>query len=675
MRFSAKLSILLLSITVSVIAVVSFVAYALSHKALEKQIHHEMQSYAAGTLDTIDRTLFERIADMKVLSTDSIISSPESTPKQITARLIEYRNKYKTYASLSFFDLNRIRIADTSGLKLGKQHKPTLYFQNALDKELCLNIAISESLTIPVIHFTSLVKDNDGEAFGLVVARIPLSKLHDIIAPPLAGHTHDDQQKPEGLEGLEIDLIDADGLLLYSNYNRKGILKDNLLEHKEFKAILAADEEVIITTRDPLEGDTDFCVHAHEHGHLDFPGSGWTIIVRIPVEVALAPVIQLRNAMAAISIAIVVIAITASLIFSRTISKPITKLRDAATEIGKGRLDTRIESISKDEIGQLTVSFNQMTENLQKSTTSIENLNAANQQLQAGQQQLKASNQQLNAKNQQLEDSRQQLKAANQQLESEITNRKEAEDRRAQLLRKVESVNNELKDFAYIVSHDLKTPLRGISTLAHWISDDYADKLGEDGKGQMELLLSRVGRMHNLIEGVLQYSSVGRIREELAEVELGELVPEVIDNVAAPENISITIEDELPAIVCEHTRIMQVFQNLLSNAVKYMDKPAGQIRIGCVDEGDCWKFSVADNGPGIEVRHFERIFKVFQTVSGKDGYESTGVGLSVVKKIVEMYGGKIWVESEVGKGSSFFFTFAKPERRNKDAKLEANIAH
>jgi len=258
---------------------------------------------------------------------------------------------------------------------------------------------------------------------------------------------------------------------------------------------------------------------------------------------------------------------------------------------------------------------------------------------------------------------------------SDITELKEAENRQAQLLKKVESVNNELKDFAYIVSHDLKTPLRGISTLAHWISDDYADKLGEDGKEQMELLLSRVGRMHDLIEGILQYSRVGRMREKLVEVELGELVPEVIDNVAAPENISITIEDELPAIVCGHTRIMQVFQNLLSNAVEYMDKPAGQIRIGCVDEGDCWKFSVTDNGPGIEERHFERIFKVFQTVSDKDGYESTGVGLSVVKKIVEMYGGKIWVESEVGKGSSFFFTLAKPERRDADAKLEANIAY
>ena len=373
MKFSAKLSILLLSFTIGVAAIVSFVAYTLSHKALEKQIHQELQSYAAGTLDTIDRTLFERIAGMKVLSTDLIISSPESTPKQITARLIEYRNKYKTYASLSFFDLNRIRIADTSGMKIGEQHSLTSYLQDALDDKLRLNITMSESLRAPVLHFTSLVKDKNGEAFGLVVARMPISKLHDMIGLDLASHAHDGQHKPEG---LEIDLIDADGLLLYSNYNRKGILKDNLLEHKEFKAILAADDEAIITIHDPLEDDRDLCVHAHhERGYLDFPGSGWTLIVRLPVEVAFASIIQLRNAMATISIAIVVIIITASLIFSRTISKPITKLRDAAAEIGKGRLDTRIESTSKDEIGQLADSFNKMAEDLQTTTTSIDNLN------------------------------------------------------------------------------------------------------------------------------------------------------------------------------------------------------------------------------------------------------------------------------------------------------------
>jgi light-regulated signal transduction histidine kinase (bacteriophytochrome) len=256
----------------------------------------------------------------------------------------------------------------------------------------------------------------------------------------------------------------------------------------------------------------------------------------------------------------------------------------------------------------------------------------------------------------------------------DITERKQAEERQAELLQQVESVNNELKDFAYIVSHDLKAPLRGIKTLADWISTDYADKLDEDGREQMNLLSNRVQRMHNLIDGVLQYSRVGREKVKQVRVNLNVLVSEVIEMIAPPENIEITVENEMPEVECGETRIMQVFQNLLSNAVKYMDKPQGQITIGCVEENGFWKFSVADNGPGIEEKYFEKIFQIFQTLSPRDEFESTGVGLSVVKKIVELFGGKIWVESKPGEGSTFFFTLPKQESEVvDDAQLEANI--
>jgi len=259
-------------------------------------------------------------------------------------------------------------------------------------------------------------------------------------------------------------------------------------------------------------------------------------------------------------------------------------------------------------------------------------------------------------------------------ITKDITERKCAEERQAMLFEEVERINQELKDFAYIVSHDLKAPLRGVKTLADWISADYADKLGDEGREQMDLLLSQVKRMHNLIDGVLEYSRVGCEKEEQVQINLNGLVREAIDMVAPPENIEITIENELPVIEYERTRIMQVFQNLLSNAVKYMDKPQGRVRIGCVEEDGFWKFSVADNGPGIEEKHFERIFKIFQTLSPRDEFESTGVGLTVIKKIVELYDGKIWVESEPGKGSTFFFTLPKKEIGIKDAKREANIA-
>lgn len=251
--------------------------------------------------------------------------------------------------------------------------------------------------------------------------------------------------------------------------------------------------------------------------------------------------------------------------------------------------------------------------------------------------------------------------------------RKWAEQLQRRLLDKIESANEELKSFAYIVSHDLKAPLRGIRNLADWISADYGDKLGSEGKEQLELLGSQVDRMHDLIEAVLQYSKIGYVKEARVEVDLDEFLPEVVETVVPAENITVTIENELPTVLGEQTRFQQLFQNLLSNAVKYMDKPEGKIRIGCVEENDFWKFSIADNGLGIEEKDFVKIFEMFQTLSAQNEYESMGVGLTVAKKIVELYGGRIWVESEYEQGSTFFFTLPKQKMEAADAKLQTDI--
>lgn len=238
----------------------------------------------------------------------------------------------------------------------------------------------------------------------------------------------------------------------------------------------------------------------------------------------------------------------------------------------------------------------------------------------------------------------------------DISERKLAEEQKARLMDELESANEELRSFAYVVSHDLKAPLRAIGALADWLSTDYAAKFDDEGKEHMRLLVNRVHRMGNLIDGILEYSRVGRIREELSAVDVGQVVHEVIDLLAPPANVTISIENPLPTVVAEPTRIQQIFQNLLSNAIKYMDKPRGEIRIGCSAEGEQWKFNVSDNGPGIEPRHFEKIFQLFQTLAPRDRIESTGVGLALVKKIVEMYGGSVWLESTPGRGSTFYFT-------------------
>ncbi len=161
----------------------------------------------------------------------------------------------------------------------------------------------------------------------------------------------------------------------------------------------------------------------------------------------------------------------------------------------------------------------------------------------------------------------------------------------------------------------------------------------------------------------MQYSRLGHSSPEKQQVDLNTALPEIIAGIEPPENIHITVENELPVLMCEKTQIIQVFQNLLSNAVKYMDKPEGQIKVGCVEQDGFWKFSVADNGPGIDKKYHKKIFKIFQTLCPQDRVDSTGIGLSVVKKIVELNAGIVWVESELGKGSTFFFTVPKSRIR------------
>jgi two-component system sensor kinase FixL len=252
----------------------------------------------------------------------------------------------------------------------------------------------------------------------------------------------------------------------------------------------------------------------------------------------------------------------------------------------------------------------------------------------------------------------------------DITERRQAEQELEKLNKHLEAAvwelrraNKELREFAYITAHDLKTPLRGIGTLANWISRDYAGMLDEQGKEQLRLLVAKAKQMSALIDDILQYSRLGHGSPEKRRLDMNRVVSEVIAGINPPENIEITIENKLPVLICEKTQIIQVFQNLLSNAVKYMDKPDGQIKVGCTGRDGFWKFSVSDNGPGIDKKYHKKIFKIFQTLSSRDRANSTGIGLSIVKKIVELNAGIVWVESEPGKGSTFFFTLPKSNLR------------
>ncbi|MBI5179651.1 MAG: PAS domain S-box protein [Nitrospinae bacterium] len=241
----------------------------------------------------------------------------------------------------------------------------------------------------------------------------------------------------------------------------------------------------------------------------------------------------------------------------------------------------------------------------------------------------------------------------------DLTERKKAEQEREMLIIGLNRANEELRDFAYIVSHDLKAPLRAIGSLAEWIAKDYGDILGAEGRENLDLLLGRTKRMNNLIEGILRYSRAGRIKPELDTLDCAKTARAVIDAVGPPPNIKVAVEGDLPKVIYDRTHLEQVFQNLISNAIKHHGKAAGNVTLSCRDAGEMWEFCVRDDGQGIEEKHFDRIFKIFQSLKSRDEVESTGIGLTLVKKIVERYGGTVWVRSTVDAGSEFFFTVPK----------------
>lgn len=244
----------------------------------------------------------------------------------------------------------------------------------------------------------------------------------------------------------------------------------------------------------------------------------------------------------------------------------------------------------------------------------------------------------------------------------DIHDRKEAERERERLIRALERSNQELDQFAYVASHDLKAPLRGIGNLSQWIEEDLGAAASDEAKGHLRLLRGRVMRMEALIDGILTYSRAARARDKVEPVDVGALVREVLELINPPATAKIEIVRPLPtAVLAERVQLQQIFLNLVGNALKHARRQDPVVQIGATDDGAAWHFTVADNGPGIAPEFHERIWGIFQTLEARDKVEGAGIGLAVVKKIIEWRGGRAWVDSRPGEGATFHVTWPKQQ--------------
>ncbi len=233
----------------------------------------------------------------------------------------------------------------------------------------------------------------------------------------------------------------------------------------------------------------------------------------------------------------------------------------------------------------------------------------------------------------------------------------ELEDRVLQRTAELQSANEELRSFAHVVSHDLKAPLRGIGTLVDWLHRDCGDGLDERGREYLALMKSRVARLYRMIDGILAYARAGRIELTVIDVPVGDVVRDVLDGIAIPDGVRVDVAPDLPVVRYDPTQLAQVFQNLIGNAIQHLGRPEGVVTIGWEPASvDALRFYVRDTGLGIDARHFKRIFEVFESLDRHEDSPSTGVGLAIVRRIVERHGGAIDVASDVGHGTTFSFT-------------------
>jgi signal transduction histidine kinase len=342
------------------------------------------------------------------------------------------------------------------------------------------------------------------------------------------------------------------------------------------------------------------------------------ITAKIDTQEVFTAATRLRNTLLEFSLLLLVMVFSIALLMAHSIASPIKELTRVSSVITNGDLSARARITTQDEIGELADSFNRMTDRLVEAKASVER------------------------EREKLEEQKKLLEKANQELDS----------------------------FVYTVSHDLRAPLRGVAAFAHFLEEDYLDKLDAEGKENLREIVKGTSRMNLLIEDLLTLSRISRIQNPYEDVDIRGLIDSIVERVKfdiKEMKVELNIQERLPLVRCDRIKMSELFLNLINNAIKFSaknNKCNPRVDIGYTDTGEFHQFFVRDNGIGIEAQYHQQVFGIFKRLHSSEEYQGTGVGLSIVQRVADDHGGKVWIESELGKGATFYFTIPKvlPEK-------------
>jgi signal transduction histidine kinase len=612
MRLNSRLALLCFLITVIPVFVVGILAFQNGRQTIEKNTITHLVSTNLLKKAEFERWVRDNCHLLEILAKNRYLRTTLPDLLQIKQhfpadRMPEYASIMErlnpALAGGGIRELFILRASDgrlmisTDPVQEGKFHDNQPYFINGRNGTYVQNVYYAMSIQQAAMTVGTPLTDLDGNLVAVLAGRLDLAQLSAIMEMRSGLSKSEDTYLVNKFNFYVTEPRFGHGFALKTSIHTEGVIaaladQDGVGFYPNYRGV-------------PVIG-----------AYRWLPEWELALVTEVDQAEAYAPVHALRNVVLGIAMGISILATVLGWLSAYAITTPLRRLAAAAEVIDAGRLDVALETGGRGEVADLARALDRMVKRLASTLVSRD------------------------------------------ALLSEIGERKKAEQSREQALVDLKRSNEELQQFAYVASHDLQEPLRMVSSYTQLLADRYGDRLDDKARKYIDYAVDGAVRMQRLIQDLLTYSRIATRGGELETINSQSALDEAMVNlqVAIAEAEAAVTHDVLPDIKGDATQLAQLFQNLIGNAVKFRSQATLRIHVAAEKDGDDWRFSVADNGIGIDLRYREKVFEIFQRLHTRSEYPGTGIGLAICKRIVDRHGGKIWFTSEPGQGSIFFFT-------------------